>query len=412
MTFKSIKQALSGKAKILGTAAAAVLAAFGIWYAFSGGSDASYITRPVTRGSLSVEVSANGTLAPMSTVSIGSELSGIVSKVYVDVNDVVKTGDLLIELDTQKLSAQMRQAQASLASAKARLGEAEVELRNVTSKYDRLVKLSKATKGQSPSKLDLDEQKAKLEKAQAEVVSARATVDDAEAALETKKTDLSKAFIRSPIDGMVLSRSVEPGYAVAASLQAVELLEIASDIRRLELKIAVDEADVSVVKPGQKADFTVSAYPNKDFPATLTKVSYGSTVTNNVVTYTTYLDVENEDMLLRPGMTATARIETEHRDDALLVPNMALRFTPKAKTSKSAVDSLVMRPGRGGADKVAKERSNVGAGRQRSVYVLEGGVLRQLTVTVGSSDGSFTEVLSGELKEGDAVVIAQGSAKK
>ncbi len=411
MNLQSLKQKLPSSKKAWLILLTVIIAGALLWVWLTPKAAGTYMTRPLSVGTLSVEVSANGTLAPVSTVSIGSELSGIVSKVYVDVNDEVKAGDVLIELDTQKLKAQVRQSKAALGIAKAKLGEAEVDLREIQAKYDRMAKLNKQTKGQAPSKLEMDEQKAKVDRAKAALVSAQASVEDAQAALETKETDLSKAFIKSPIDGMVLARSVEPGYAVAASLQAVELLEIASDVSKLELQISVDEADVSAVKMGQKASFTVSAYPNKDFPATLKKVSFGSTTTSNVVTYTTYLEVENKELLLRPGMTATARIETQHRDQALLISNMALRFTPKNQTSKSAVDSFMMRPGSSGVSKVAKETSNVGAGRQRTVYVLEHGSPKAVSITIGSSDGVFTEVLSDNLKAGDQVIVGQSAAK-
>ena len=208
---------------------------------------------------------------------------------------------------------------------------------------------------------------------------------------------------------MVLARSVEPGYAVAASLQAVELLTIASDLRTLELEIDVDEADVSMVKPGQRATFTVSAYPNKNFPATLTKVAYGpdkTEETTNVVTYTAYLTVANNDLLLRPGMTATARIVTESRDNVLLVPNTALRFVPSVSVGSSAVSSLMMGPPRSN-NKKSNDVGGAAAQRQSTVWVLRGNNAEQLSIITGASDGTKTEVISGDLKEGDLVITSQ-----
>ncbi|MBR5458521.1 MAG: efflux RND transporter periplasmic adaptor subunit, partial [Burkholderiaceae bacterium] len=237
------------------TAAAAVV--LGTWWFMSGSSEkVNYMTADVERGDLRVEVSANGTLEPMRTVSIGSELSGIVSRVLVDVNDTVKVGQVLIELDTAKLNAQVQQAEASLESAKANEVEAKAVLAEANAKYQRLLKVHKLSGGKTPSQSELDEQVAVVERAKASVSTAQAKIKDAQATLQTKRTDLSKAFITSPIDGVVLSRSVEPGYAVAASLQAVELLTLATDLRELELEVDVDEADVSVVKPGQTATFT------------------------------------------------------------------------------------------------------------------------------------------------------------
>ena len=225
---ESIKTLLSsdqgqkfGKKKVLVlTAAAAVV--LGAWWFVAGSAEkVSYMTADVARGDLRVEVSANGTLEPTRTVSIGSELSGIVSRVLVDVNDTVTAGQVLIELDTAKLNAQVQQAEASLESAKAYDVEAKAILAEAQTKYQRLLKVHKLSGGKTPSQSELDEQVAVLERAKASVATAQAKIKDAEATLQTKRTDLSKAFITSPIDGVVLSRSVEPGYAVAASLQAV-----------------------------------------------------------------------------------------------------------------------------------------------------------------------------------------------
>ena len=196
-------------------------------------------------------------------------------------------------------------ARASLASAEAKLAESKATLKEAQVKDKRLKELNKLSGGKMPSRTDLDAQEAAVATAKAAVEVAKATIADAQAALETAETDRSKANIKSPIDGVVLARSVEPGYAVAASLQAVELLSLATDLRELELKVNVDEADIGSIQSGQKAYFTVSAYPDKRFPATLTKVAYGATTTENVVTYTTYLNVDNADLLLRPGSVET-----------------------------------------------------------------------------------------------------------
>ena len=260
----------------------------------------------------------------------------------------------------------------------------------------------------TPAQTELDEQAAVVARSQASVDTAAAQIQTAQAELETAQTDLTKAYISSPIDGVVLARSVEPGYAVAASLQAVELLTLASDLKTLDLEIDVDEADVSVVKPGQKATFTVSAYPNKNFPATLTKVAYGPTESEtNVVTYTAYLKVTNNELLLRPGMTATARIVTEQRQNALLVPNTALRFAPSvSKGPGSAVDTLMMGPPRS-SNKVSKEVGGVTTQRKNTVWVLRSGSAQEIDIITGASDGTYTEVISGDLKEGDLVITSQ-----
>lgn len=390
----------------LGAACVAVVAAVS-WWMGSKEAGPRYLTEAVTQGVLQVEVTANGTLEAEQKVTIGSELSGIVENVLVDVNDPIKHGQILIELDTAKLKASVEKAKAALASAQAAQKEAEATLNEANAKYKRLLNVRKLSGGKTPAQTELDEQAAVVARAQASLDTAGAQIQTAQAELETAQTDLTKAYISSPIDGVVLARSVEPGYAVAASLQAVELLTLASDLKTLELEIDVDEADVSVVKPGQKATFTVSAYPNKNFPATLTKVAYGPTESEtNVVTYTAYLKVSNDDLLLRPGMTATARIVTEQRENALLVPNTALRFAPSVSQSSSAVNSLMMGPPRS-SNKVSKEVGGVTTQRKNTVWVLRNGSAQAVDIITGASDGTRTEVVSGDLKNGDLVITSQ-----
>lgn len=397
---------------ILGMGVAAVAVALGAWW-WTGESSAAprYVTQAPVRGDLTVTVTATGTLEPVRSVSIGSELSGIVSKVNVDVNSTVKAGDVLIELDTAKLKSAVNQAKASLASAKAGLGEANAAVVEARLKMRRLDELNKASGGKLPSRTEMDEQRATVLKAEAAVATAKAKIEDAQAQLETQETNLSKASIISPVDGVVLARSVEPGYAVAASLQAVELLTVATDLRELELQVDIDEADVGEVKPGLTSSFTVAAYPNRTFDASLSKVAYGATTStsSNVVTYTGYLDVPNKDMFLRPGMTATATIETAQREKVLLVPNTAFRFTPKVTKAASSM-SFMMPPPREN-NKQAKTVAHAQTEREQTIYVLRNGQAQQLTVRTGLTDGRRTEILSDNLTESDQVITEQRSAK-
>ncbi len=228
---------------------------------------------------------------------------------------------------------------------------------------------------------------------------------DARAAAATDETNLSKASIRSPIDGVVLTRSVDPGNAVAASLQAVTLFTLAEDLSKLRLQVNVDEADVGAVKVGQKASFTVSAYPSRKYPAKIYRVAFGSTITENVVTYVTYLEVDNSDLSLRPGMTASATITATERQDVLLVPNTALRFTPSvsgaAKAKGGIVSSLMPRMPQG-ARKTAG-----GSGPAKQVWVLRDGAATPVSVSTGISDGRMTEVNDGELQVGMLVITDQ-----
>ncbi len=358
-----------------------------------------YVTEPVTRGNLSIAVTANGTLQPTRTVNIGSELSGTVTRVLVDVNDRVRKGQVLVELDTAKFGDQVTRARASLASAVAKVAQAVATVKESESNLARLKEVARLSAGKVPSKSELDAAQASFERAQADEAAARAVVNDAKAALSTDETNLSKASIKSPIDGIVLTRSVDPGNAVAASLQAVTLFTIAEDLTKMKLQVNVDEADVGVVEVGQNASFTVSAYPARRYPARITRVAFGSTITENVVTYVTYLEVENSDLSLRPGMTATATIKATERIDVLLVPNTALRFTPRATGGNAAakggsgiVSSLMPRPP-SGATKTATAAS--GAGAARRVWVLRDGAPVAVAIKPGVSDGKQTEVASG-----------------
>lgn len=410
------KEKLFGKAKTMpvwkraACAAGVAVVCLALWWTFSGAPEkVSYMTKPVQTGDLIVTVSADGTLKPVRTVSVGSELSGIVSRVNVDVNSVVKVGDVLIELDCAKLESAVNQARATLTSAEAKLLEAQAVYAEAKAKLARYEELNRASAGKMPSRAQLDEQRATVKKARAGIAVAQASIDDAKATLQTNETNLSKAFIRSPVDGVVLTRSVEPGYAVAASLQAVELLTVATDLHELELQVDVDEADVGEVRPGLKTTFTVSAYPDRPFPATLTKVAYGaSSGTDKVVTYTTYLAVKNPELKLRSGMTATAIIETARKNDVLLVPNTALRFRPEVKTQSDSATHLMMPGPRHAGQKTVKETTRAVSGKSRTVYVLnQKGDAVKRDVKTGMTDGTMTEILSGDLKAGDKVIISQ-----
>lgn len=388
--------------------------AFWYWNEIQGSSKVNFATADVSQGPLVVEVTANGTLSPIRTVSIGSELSGIVRQVNVDVNDEVKTGDVLIQLDDTKLRASVERAKANLELSKADLIQAQATLKEAKAKLSRLQEVRRLSGGKSPSKTELDTQEATVAIADANVASAKAKILDSEEALKSAENDLSKTRIVSPIDGVVLARSVENGYAVAASLQAVELLTLATDMKKLELQVNVDEADVGAVKPGQPAYFTVSAYPDRRFPAQLNKVAYGSKQTDktdNVVTYVTYLYVDNPDLDLRPGMTATANIRTVFHKDAVLVPNTALRFKPKLESGEAAKGSSMSmfggHPRRTISKQVKDEKSSGEIQKEGSVYILKDGKPTELKLIVGNTDGKNTEVLKGDLKPGDKVIINQ-----
>lgn len=408
----------------LGAVAVAIAVGGGIWWQKRAAAQARplYVTEPVKRGDLALTVSANGTLQPTRTVNVGSELSGTVRRVLVDVNDEVKKGQVLVELDTDKLNAQLGRSRAALASAQARLVQSQASLREAEANMKRLEEVQRISGGKLPSAAELDGGRAALERAQADVQAAKASVDDAKASLVTVETDLSKAAIKSPIDGVILTRSVDPGNAVAASLQAVTLFTVAEDLKQLRLEVAVDEADVGGVQQGQTASFTVSAYPARNYPASVTRVDYGATKTDNVVTYVARLEVDNHDLSLRPGMTANATINATERKDVLLVPNAALRFTPlengaaaaKPKGGTGLVGQIMPRgPARNRNPGGARPEGSA-PGQVRKLWVLrqvDGKEQpQQLQVRTGLSDGRMTEVQSQELKEGDLVITDQRAA--
>ena len=396
-----------------------LLVAGGLWWwlaSRAANAVPAYNTQAVSRGNLTLSVTANGTIQPTRSISIGSELSGTVLKVNVDVNDRIKKGQVLVVLDTAKLNDQILRSKAVLASAIAKVAQTAATVQEATATLGRLQEVARLSGGKVPSKAELDSARATLARAVADDASARAGVKDAQAALSTDQINLSKASISAPSDGVVLTRSVDPGNAVAASLQAVTLFTVAEDLTKLRLWVYVDEADVGSVAAGQNATFTVSAYPGRNFPARVTRVGFGSTITDNVVTYLTYLDVDNSDLSLRPGMTATATITATQRKDVLLVPNTALRFTPTAAVAdkpagKGIASSLIPRiPG--GARRSAAAGASTAAARQVWVLPADGsGVPVAVSVTPGISDGHMTEITGGDLKAGMLVITDQKTAE-
>jgi len=377
-----------------------------------------FVTEALKKGDLTLTVTANGTLQPTRSVDIGSELSGTVKRVLVDVNDRVKAGQVMVELDTAKLQDQVTQARAGLASAQAELAQAVATTKEARATLARYEEVARLSGGKVPSATELDSARATRERAVASEADAQAAVAEARATLSTNETNLSKASIRSPINGVVLSRSVDPGNAVAASLQAVTLFEVAEDLTQLKLDVAVDEADVGNVKVGQQATFTVSAFPSRRYPASINRVAFGSTKTDNVVTYTTTLDVNNQDLSLRPGMTAAATIVAKQAQGVLVVPNTALRFTPSNGNSGAAASAsgggilskLMPRPPSGNAKPKTAGTDLRSAGGARQIWVLEQGQPVAVPVKTGISDGRNTEVSGEQLKEGMAVITEQRSS--
>lgn len=393
---------------------------------FSGEDKPNYATREVRQGDLTVSVSATGNLKPINQVDVGSEQSGKITAVYVDVNDRVTKGQRLAELDTRRLVDTVNQNQAQVASSQASVAQAQAQVALAKATLDRQESVFKLSGGRVPAKTEMDSARADYQGALASLRSAQAQVRVSQAGLSSAQTNLSIAQIVSPVNGVVLSRDIEPGQTVAASLNAPVLFTLAEDLTQMEVEVSVDEADVGQVKEGQSANFAVDAFPGRTFPAKVTRVNVGSnassssssssssttttSTTGTVVAYTAVLSVNNKDETLRPGMTATADIVTQELHDVLLVPNSALRFKPSAGKQGGGIASVLPGPGRmrrGGANRQVK----FGAGSSQTVYVVgEDGNPKALQVTVGASDGSRTAITGGDLKTGMRVITGQLAA--
>jgi HlyD family secretion protein len=413
-----------------GIAIGVVLVVLLLMRLFGAAATSGYATEQAQKGNLTVTVSATGKLAPINQVTVGSQLSGQVIKVLVDVNDRVTAGQPLALIDPSQFDDQVKQAQATLAANNAAVGQAQATLAQSKATLSRYQEVSRLSGGRVPAKTEMDQAIADRDRALANLSAANANVISARAALSSAQTQRVRAVIRSPVTGVVLARQIDPGQTVAASFNTPTLFVIAQDLRQMKLEVAIDEADVGNVKQGQRATFTVDAFPGKTFPAMITRVDVGSNLsvqdatsssstsstgstTAQVVSYAADLSVANPDEQLRPGMTATADIVTMEKKNVLLVPNAALRFKPQTAGAPAAQASggiagaltpRMRRRGGGGGDGAAPlER-----GSRQSVYVKQAdGSLKAISVTTGDSDGSMTEITGGDLQPGMQVVTGQ-----
>ena len=382
--------------------AAAGAGAYMVWGPNGTQSAVRYVTESVARGDLTVTVTATGTVQPTNQVEISSELSGIVRTVLVDYNSPVKLGQTLATLDTDKLKASADSSRARLTVAKAKVREAEANLVESKLQFERIQKLveKKVSSGQQLEAAD-----AAFQRATAVLESAKGEVAATEGNLTLDETNLAKAEIKSPITGVVLARNVEPGQTVASSLQAPILFTIAEDLTKMEVQVDVDEADVGNVKNGQKATFTVDAYPNRQFTAEIRELRFGSEVVQGVVTYKAVLITDNSELLLRPGMTATAEIIVEKVSDAVTVPNAALRFSPPvervSRDQRNFLEKLIPGPRLRRPSSQNPESSSA----DRKVWTLAGGQPQEVSVVTGPSDGKRTQIVKGALEPGQNVIV-------
>lgn len=344
-----------------------------------------YKTTAALQGDLKVTVTATGTLEPINQVEVGSEISGIVRTVHVDFNDVVEAGQVLAHLDASQLEAKVRQSQASLEAAEALVQEAQATLGEARA---RAIRATELFERQHVSQQELEVAIAAQARAKAALVSAKAQLRVRRATLDSDQTTLSKTIIRTPISGIVISRNIEAGQTVAASFQTPILFTLAENLTSMELHLDIDEADISQVRTEQDAEFSVDAFPERRFPATITSLRVAPRTLQGVVTYEALLFVENPDLLLRPGMTATADIHTDHRHNVLLVPNAALRITPPGEEAEQVLQTY-----------------GASTRRQRQVWMLRDGKPVPIPVTTGATDGRWTEITGGELVAGTPLLV-------
>lgn len=402
------------KRRIVWIPALLVLLAVAAYALFAPGERApDYITEEVQSRSLDLTVTATGNLRPTNLVEVGSEVSGRIDQVYVDVNDQVRRGQVIARINTDVIEDQVTQGRANLEVARANVAQARASLEVDQAQLARLVEVQRLSDGRVPSKTELEAAEANVQRDRAAMASAQASVSSAQAALSSAMTNRDRAVIRAPVTGVVLARQVEPGQTVAASFNTPTLFVLAEDLSTMMLRVDIDEADVGQVEPGQRATFTVDAYPARRFPARLTRVDLASgniatesqqtsaaSSANAVVNYEARLAVDNAEGLLRPGMTATATIATASTGTRLLVPNSALRFDPDAEadTGGSALNPEI---GLGQEE----QRATIGIGSRQIVHVLKAdGTLDAVEVVTGQSNGRLTVVSSDQLKPGMKVV--------
>ena len=369
-----LRKTITSKTTLIIALIAVAATAFGAWRLFDrNGAEEKYRTAPAKMGDITQTVSANGTLNPVVLVSVGTQVSGTVKKLYVDFNDHVKAGQILLELDPALLQAQVRQDEANVRSAQASLELAiPNEQRNLTLWQE-----------DSTARLTVD-QAIQARK------SAQAQLDLARAQLAKDRTNLAYSVIRSPVSGVVVNRTVDLGQTVAASFQTPTLFLIAQDLRNMQIDSSFAEADVGSIKVGQPVQFTVDAFPDRAFSAKVKQIRLNATTQQNVVTYDVVVAVDNPEQVLMPGMTAYVNVIVAQHRNVLLIPNAALRFKP-------AEDSRVTAKGNPPADKAQ--------GRTGTVYVLAQKLLTAVPVRIGISDGRFTEVIAGNVKDADLLVV-------
>lgn len=379
----------------------------------------SYRTAKIDRGAITVAITATGTLQAVTTVQVGTQISGVVEKLFVDFNDRVEAGQVVAQLDPDLLEVRLTQDKAALARVEANLVRLQVDLSDALRKLERQKELF-AQKVASQN--DLDTAQLAVDTAKAQIEVSKAELAQSRAAVSSSEINLRNATITSPISGIVISRSVDVGQTVAASLSAPTLFTIANDLSKMWVLANVDEADVGRVVMGQEATFSVDSFPDREFRAKVRQVRLQPTTVQNVVMYTVVLDVDNPEGILLPGLTANLSILIDRVESALRIPNAALRFQPFSMGAEAAAPPPERREGAAG--RAPREREKKGPGNGQSdaivstqgkpgrVYRMMGGELRAVEIRMGRTDGAFTELLGGELKEGDEIVVGSQASDR
>jgi HlyD family secretion protein len=369
--------------------------------------DVEYKVATVEKRRIVGRVTASGTLQAVVTVQVGTQVSGRIQFLYADFNSQVKKGELIAKIDPQLFLASAAQAHANYDSAQAGVGQAQAKVADAQMTDDR----TRALMAQSlASQMDVQAADTALTVAKANLDAAKASLEQARAALNQANVNLSYTSIVSPIDGVVISRNVDVGQTVAASLSAPVIFTIAEDLRKMQVNTNIAEGDVGRLKEDMEARFTVDAFPGLTFKGKISQIRNAAQTVQNVVTYDAVIDVVNDDLKLRPGMTANVTINYDTRDQALAVPNAALRFRPPPSLVASSAPSSS-----GSASPASSSRRNKKDDLDtKTVWVQDGAGLRPVSLKIGLSDGTMTEVLSGEIAEGDKVVtdatVAAGAA--
>jgi len=371
-------------------------------------SDVHFETSPVDRGRIVAKVTATGTLSAIVTVQVGSQVSGRIAALNADFNSTVTKGQLVAKIDPQLFEAQVAQARANLVAAQGNLDKAKAQAVDAERQYKRNITLAER---KLIAQADLDTSQSNADAANAAVSAAAGAVEQAKAALHSSEVNLAYTDIISPTDGIVISRNVDVGQTVVSSMTASTLFLIAEDLRKMQVDTSVAEADIGKLQPGMKATFTVDAYPNERFVGSIRQVRNSPQTVQNVVTYDAVIDVANPELKLKPGMTANCTFVWAERDDTLRVPNSALRFHPPAGmvatagpgAGNGAAHASAGEAGPGGAPGAGVQARGVDADHRR-IWVLKGGKPVAVMVRTGVSDGSLTEVVSGDLAEGDQVI--------